>query len=131
MGRKRMTSGEEFEAKIDAYFDKCDALNGADAKKLKKPYSLSGLLCELALTRSEFERLCANRRYARAFTRALARIEAFIEENALMGTIPASAAANSLKVNFGWGAGSQAGESAEGTRNIRIVLDEDMMRLAE
>lgn len=131
MGRKRMMSAGELEQRMTAYFENCDRRNGEDEKKFKKPYSLSGLLCELELTRAEFESMGNKRRYAKVIQRALARIEAFTEESALIGAISASAAANSLKYNFGWGSGTAGHASEEGARSIRIVLDEDMMRLAE
>lgn len=133
MGRKRMISGAELERRIDRYFATCDALNEADGtKKLAKPYALSGMICAIGLTRPEFEKMAANSRYTAIFERALAKIEAFIEESALLGQLSANAAANSLKYNFGWGAPRVLSETPEqGARCIRIMLDEDMMRFAE
>ncbi len=132
MGRKRLMNITELEQKIEAYFTACDEINARAAekedKKVKKPYSLSGLLLATGLTRGEFERLYASPRYKTLLARTLARIEAFTEENALAGALSASAAVNSLKYNFGWGAKSA---SDEAPHSIRIVLDEDMMRLAE
>lgn len=133
MGRKRLMNITELEQKIEAYFTACDEINAhaaaeKDDKKVKKPYSLSGLLLATGLTRGEFERLYVCPRYKTLLARTLARIEAFTEENALAGTLSASAAVNSLKYNFGWGAKSA---SDEVPHSIRIVLDEDMMRLAE
>ena len=133
MGRKKLVDVDELEKKIEAYFEVCDALNTPadgkkEEKKVKKPYSLSGLLLALGLTRNEFEKLHASPRYKPLLSRTLSRIEAFTEENALAGTLSASAAVNSLKFNFGWGAKTS---SEEMPHNIRIVLDEDMMRLAE
>ncbi len=137
MGRKAMLSAETLQEKIDEYFALCDSINAASAdkngkkeEKLKKPYSLSGLLCYLEITRGEWEKMANNKRYRKLILRALSRIEAFTEENALIGALSASAAAGSLKYNFGWGRSSNA--SADNTaHSIRIVLDEDMMRLAE
>ena len=133
MGRKRLMDIHELEQKIEAYFAACDALNmppdgKKEDKKVKKPYALSGLLLALGFTRAEFEKLCASPRYKALLARTLSRIEAFTEENALAGTLSASAAANSLKYNFGWG--SKAVEETA-PQSIRLVLDEDMMRLAE
>lgn len=133
MGRKKLVDVDELEKKIEAYFEVCDVLNTPadgkkEEKKVKKPYSLSGLLLALGLTRNEFEKLHASLRYKPLLSRTLSRIEAFTEENALAGTLSASAAVNSLKYNFGWGAKTS---SEEMPHNIRIVLDEDMMRLAE
>lgn len=137
MGRKAMPTAETVQEKIDEYFALCDSINAASADKngkkeerLKKPYSLSGLLCYLEVTRGEFEKMAENKRYRKLILRTLARIEAFTEENALIGALSASAAAGSLKYNFGWGRTSES-TADSGSRSIRIVLDEDMMRLAE
>ena len=89
------------------------------------------MLCDIELSRSEFESMNRSRRYGHVLNKALARIEAFTEENALTGSISASAAANSLKYNFGWGASKNAEDVSDGARSIKIILDEDMMRLAE
>ncbi len=132
MGRKRMMDGGELEKRIDAYFAECDACNAGLSdkdKKIKRPYSLSGLLFDLELTRAEFEEMRSKSRYAKCIRHALAKIEAFTEESALIGALSSGAAANSLKYNFGWGSAVTA--EKEGTKSIHIVLDEDMMRLAE
>ena len=134
MGRKRLMDMAALEKRIDAYFAACDALNAPEDgkkedKKVKKPYALSGLLLAIGLTRAEFEKLYASPRYKPLLSRTLARIEAFTEENALAGTLSARAAANSLKYNFGWGSKALSEETP--TARIRLVLDEEMMRLAE
>lgn len=133
MGRKKSLETKELEQRIERYFEKCDEQNFGekDAKKIRKPYSLSGLLCDIELSRSEFESMNRSRRYGHVLNKALARIEAFTEENALTGSISASAAANSLKYNFGWGASKNSEDVSNGARSIKIILDEDMMRLAE
>lgn len=115
---------------VKAYFDECDALNLADTKKIRKPYTFSGLLCSLGMTRREFEKLCMKSCFAELFTSALAKIEAFTEEHALTGELSATAAANSLKYNFGWG--EQKHYDGEDTaKSIRIILDGDLVRLGE
>ena len=134
MGRKRFVDIAVLEERIDAYFAACDTLNTPEdgkkeEKKVKKPYALSGLLLAIGLTRAEFEKLYASARYKPLLSRTLARIEAFTEENALAGTLSASAAANSLKYNFGWGSKALSEEAP--AAHIRLVLDEEMMRLAE
>lgn len=132
MGRKKSLETKELEQRIERYFEKCDEQNFGekDAKKIRKPYSLSGLLCDIELSRSEFESMNLSRRYGHVLNKALARIEAFTEENALTGSISASAAANSLKYNFEGGF-QNAEDVSDGARSIKIILDEDMMRLAE
>ena len=133
MGRKKSLETKELEQRIERYFEKCDEQNFGekDEKKIRKPYSLSGLLCDIEISRSEFESMNRSRRYGHVLNKALARIEAFTEENALTGSISASAAANRLKYNFGWGASKNSEDVSDGARSIKIILDEDMMRLAE
>lgn len=114
----------DIENKISKYFDECDALNG-DGKKLVKPYTLSGLICSLGVTRSEFEKLMKNKKYSEKLYGAKAKIEAFIEENALIGGLSANAAANSLKYNFGWGEKTNAEEIGASARSLIISLDRD------
>ena len=46
----------DLEQKINDYFLYCDAVNEA-SEKLIKPYTLSGLLGYIEITRAEFERL--------------------------------------------------------------------------
>ena len=82
--------------KIKDYFLMCDAVNERSGE-LVKPYTLSGLVCYLGITRLELEKLCASKKYSSDLQDAKARIEAFIEENALTGELSCNASANSLK----------------------------------
>ncbi|MBR4979022.1 MAG: hypothetical protein IKX77_00530 [Clostridia bacterium] len=118
---------EAIKGGIDAYFAKCDGQNG---DRIRKPYTLSGLLCELNMTRAQFEKLYAKPKYMQTFTSALSKIEAFTEEYALTGALSASAAANSLKYNFGWGEQREKSASDE-QKSIKIILDGELLRLAE
>lgn len=120
---------EDTKRKINDYFLCCDSLNETEKKKIVKPYTLSGLLCFMELTRKEFEKLLCKKKYAEIFNRALSRIEAFTEEKALTGELSASAASNTLKYNFGW---NDIKEKEESSPNIlKIVLDGELMKLAE
>lgn len=119
----------DIEKKIQKYFDECDALNGGE-KKLVKPYTLSGLICSMGVTRAEFEKLMRNKKYAQKLYGAKAKIEAFIEENALIGGLSANAAANSLKYNFGWGEKTNTDEINTSARSLIISLDRDAEILA-
>lgn len=122
---------KETEKKMNDYFLCCDSLNeeAHEKKKIVKPYTLSGLLCFVGLTRKEFEKLLSKKKYADIFNRALSRIEAFTEEKALTGDLSASAAANTLKYNFGW---NDYGQKEEAVPNVlKIVLDGELMKLAE
>lgn len=113
---------------IDDYFEACDAGNACDGKKISKPYTLSGLLFALGLSKAEFEKMLTKRGYAEVLCRAVARIEAFIEENALTGMLSANACCNSLKYNFGWG---EKPTAESGEKSIKIILDGELVRLAE
>lgn len=113
--------------KIANYFKICDACN-AESKDVKKPYTLSGMLSFLGITRKEFEVLAVQECHARVLSDALAKIEAFIEENALIGALSSNAAANSLKYNFGWGSTKT---TEKGDDTIKIILDGELEHLAE
>ncbi len=112
---------EELQLKIEEYFNRCDAAN-ADAKKVTKPYTLSGLLCHLGLTQSELDELCETRTLRRIINSAKLRIEAHIEENALNGKLSGTAAINSLKCNFGW---NEKPQKDEQIKTLSIVLEDD------
>lgn len=122
------------EKRIKEYFDECDSINmlqtGSGDKKIRKPYTLSGLLCELGMTRGEFEKLGTKPNFAKLYMSALSKIEAFTEEHALTGALSATAAANSLKYNFGWGDAKNTG-AEESEKSIKIILDKDLVQLAE
>ncbi len=117
------------EKQINDYFYDCDSQN--DEKKIRKPYTLSGLLCKLEMTKDELRRYIAKPNFKRLFENALARIEAFTEEYALTGALSASAAANTLKFNFGWNDTKHKDEDAGVEKSIKIILDGDLVRLAE
>lgn len=118
------------EEAVNTYFNECDSINGEDAKKIKKPYTFSGLLCRMGITRKEFERLSKRNSFAPLFSSALAKIEAFTEEHALTGELSAAAAANSLKYNFGWGEHKPSADE-DTAKSIRIILDGDLVKLGE
>ena len=61
---------------------------------------------------------------------AKARIEAFIEENALTGELSINAAANSLKYNFGWGEKQYKSEQQE-TGCVTVTLSPEAADLAK
>lgn len=111
----------------DEYFSSCDNANSASSTKIVKPYTLSGLLCALALTREQFFSLGDSREGRRFVNYVILKIEAFIEENALSGKLSASAAANSLKYSFGWN------EKAESTQegSFSVSLSDEASRLGE
>ncbi len=111
----------------DGYFSTCDETNAACGNKIVKPYTLSGLLCALGLTKEQFLSLGNSRDGRRLVNYVILKIQAFIEENALSGKLSASAAANSLKYSFGWN------EKTESTQegNYSVSLSEEASRLGE
>lgn len=115
--------------KIKDYFLMCDAVNERSGE-LVKPYTLSGLVCYLGITRLELEKLCASKKYSSDLQDAKARIEAFIEENALTGELSCNASANSLKYNFGWGENREKGE-IDTSKHITVTLSPEMRELAK
>ena len=118
----------ELDSRIEQYFSYCDSVNEGSAKPIK-PYTLSGLMCWLGITRKEFEKLLRSERYSKSALYARSKIEAFIEENALTGGLSANAAANSLKYNFGWGE-KLSDTPCEEARSLIITLDGDAKVLA-
>lgn len=122
--RKRYADLEE---KVKSYFEDCDEKNSGQ-KSIIKPYTVSGLICHLGITRAEFERLSRTSNHSYLMT-AKMRIEAFIEENSLTGGLSCNASANSLKYNFGWGEKLIAEQSAD-AKSIVISLEADAQRLA-
>lgn len=98
------------------YFKNCDIEN---AVKIVKPYTVAGLLYFAHISKEDFARLSSgDGEGARLARRALLRIEAFIEENALNGKLSSNAAMNTLKNGFGTAEKDECvGE------NITVTLD--------
>lgn len=111
----------ELEKAIAKYFDSCDREN---KDKMTKPYTLPGLLYSIRVTKEEFALLLGGSGASLA-ERAMLKIEAFLEENALNGKLPSTAAMNSLKNSFG--EDKQQAKAAE----ISVTLDEASTRLGE
>ena len=112
-----------------AYFEECDRENAlGDAKQpLPKPYTLSGLLCALSMTRQEFNELYNTPGGRHLCNHILMRIEAFIEENALSGRLSATFAQGALKNSFGWGDRSEDKD----TKTVSVTLSEEATELGE
>ena len=125
----RAQNTSRLEEKIKCYFDYCDSINGESQKAITKPYTLSGLLCFLGLSRSEFEAMSKKKRYSKIISFARAKIEAYIEENSLTGKLSCNASSNSLKYNFGWGE-KQEREQQDTSKHITVTLSPDMKELA-
>ena len=113
------------QAAVTSYFDACDAVN--TDTKIRRPYTLSGLIYALGFDREEFDALCAKKKYRALFSHAKARVEAFIEEHTLTGALSPTASANTLKYHFGWG----ADRADEPLGTVKIMMDKELSRLAE
>lgn len=106
------------------YFKNCDLEN---AVKIVKPYTVAGLLYFAHISKEDFARLSSgDGEGARLARRALLRIEAFIEENALSGKLSSNAAMNTLKNGFG-----TAEKDEEVGGNITVTLDGTAALLGE
>lgn len=124
---KKSYCAEELEERIKEYFDYCDGKN-LGKKDIIKPYTLSGLLCFLSLSRDEYTALLKNRRLSKIFSRASARIEAYIEENMLTGALSCNASLNTLKYSFDWGEKPQFSEVGDGV--LKVCLSQESKDLA-
>ena len=120
---------QEYAEAAEHYFAVCDEANSQCEPKmpLAKPYTLSGLLCCLGISRKAFFALEGTRDGRVFVNHVLTKIEAFIEENALSGRLSASAAQSSLKYSFGWGDKERDGEDEK----ITVTLTPEARRLAE
>ena len=118
----------DLEEKINDYFLYCDTINES-GKEIIKPYTLSGLLCYIGISRQEFEKIASTKRYEKLICRAKAKIEAYIEEKALTGELSISAATGSLKYNFGWGEKMYKSEPTQ-SGEISVVLSPETENLA-
>ena len=126
-GKKRKI--QDYRELADRYFSQCDEMNSYYEPKasIVKPYTLSGLLCELGMSREAFRSLSKTREGRRFADYVLMRIEAFIEENALAGRISSSAAASSLKYSFGW----NEKEKLQEDETVKICLSDEAKKLGE
>lgn len=125
---KNKKTVKEYSRIAAGYFLACDRANGQCGKSpIVKPYTLAGLLYALDMTEEQFRAL-ANTRNGKSFvSRALLKIEAFIEENALSGRLSASAAANTMKYYFD----RNEKEKMCGNKNITVTLDDNVRALGE
>ncbi len=97
------------------YFSSCDLEN---TSKIVKPYTVSGLLYFTNLSKEDFGELSSGSgEGAELAKRALLKIEAFIEENALNGKLSSNAAMNTLKSGFG------VSENDTSPESITVTLD--------
>ena len=85
---------EELQKGIDAYFNMCD--------EKEKPYTMSGLALSLGIDRTTLVRYGDRDLFANQIKNAKQRVQAQLEENALMGKGNAVFTIFNLKNNYGW-----------------------------
>lgn len=100
---KTKFSSKRLEKVVESYFDMCDELNAESKKGIAKPYTMSGLLFHIGLSKNELKKLCDDKKCKALIDAAERKIEAFIEEKALSGELSNNASQCSLKYHFGWG----------------------------
>ncbi len=125
---KRKSKYADLEKKVEEYFELCDSENCGT--KIKKPYTMSGLLYHTGLTRQEFQMLVSKRQYMPMLRSAKQRIEAFIEENSLTGDLSCNASQGSLKYNFGWGEKLDLKEE-QTISTVSVVLSDEAKELSK
>ena len=105
---------KDLREKVDAYFAWCDdqvkVYEDSKGRQtiVRKPYTLTGLCLYLNITRETFAEYCKgkyddeNNKFSDTFTCARKKVENYIEEGTLNGTINHNAGSFNLKNNFGW-----------------------------
>ena len=85
---------EQLQKGIDKYFKECD--------EDKRPYTISGLALSLGIDRSTLVRYTDRDLFATQIKEAKQKVQAQLEENALMGKGNAVFTIFNLKNNYGW-----------------------------
>lgn len=104
---------EELKRGIDKYFQECD--------EKEKPYTMSGLAYSLGIDRSTLVRYGDRDSFANLIKQAKQRIEAQLEENALVGKGNSVFTIFNLKNNYGWR------DSVEVTDNRELSKVEELL----
>lgn len=85
---------EDMEKIIEEYFIMCD--------EKEKPYTMSGLAYALDMDRKSLLNYSKDEKFFPTIKRARERVEAQLEENALMGKANSTFTIFNLKNNYGW-----------------------------
>lgn len=85
---------EELQKGMDLYFEECD--------KTGKPYTMSGLAYSLGIDRRTLINYGKTDSYFTLVKKAKQKIEAQLEENALLGKSNSTFTIFNLKNNYGW-----------------------------
>lgn len=104
---KKYSEKEEFEKKVNDYFNWCDSqtkeiVTDKGIKTVYKPYTVSGLCLYLNITRETLCKYQEKEEFSDTIKIAKHRIENWIEEHALTREIDNTSAIFNLKNNFGW-----------------------------
>lgn len=91
---KLYTDVEKLQKDVDAYFKMCD--------KQEKPYTMSGLALALNMDRKTLYNYSQNDDFFPTIKKAKQRVEAQLEENALMNRYNPTFTIFNLKNNFDW-----------------------------
>ncbi len=94
-------------------------------KKKRRPYTISGLCLAVGITKRQFANLKKNKCFADEVEMALLKIEAYIEENSIVGAINGTLALAILKEHFGWG------EKQDMPDTVTVVMSEEAKKLAK
>lgn len=96
---------EQLEKKIMEYFENVDKENVQ--RKLKrdtryKPYTISGICVYLDISKETWNRYSKQAEYHDPIKRCKARVENYVEEGVLNGSLNSIGGIFNLKNNFGW-----------------------------
>ena len=126
MGRfKKFNSVEEMDTKINEYFQYCDEFLYTDrsGKIIKKPYTVSGLCVYLDICRETLNDYSKNPVFSDTIKKARLKIESFLEENSLNGSLNSAVSIFNLKNNFGWTDKTQVDNNVDAT--IKVKWDDN------
>ena len=108
---------EQLQKGIDAYFKECD--------EKEKPYTMSGLALSLGIDRVTLIRYGDKDLFATQIKEAKDRVQAQLEENALMGKGNATFTIFNLKNNYGWKDNLEIDGKSQGKITIVNSLPKD------
>ncbi len=107
-------SVEELEEKIQDYFNYCD--------ENKKPYTITGLAVFLDTDRATLVRYQEKDQFCNTIKKAKAKIEANMEERALIGQSNHVFTMFSMKNNYGWSDKGESDTNDDAIDNVQNVL---------
>jgi hypothetical protein len=130
---KSFNSPEELESKIEEYFQYCDSKkemvtnDKGQIKVIVKPYTVTGLAAYLDVNKDTINEYAKKPDYSVIIKNAKAKIEAYIEEGAINGTLQPIFSMFSLKNHFGW---VDKHEVVHSKADDRLTADDIRARIA-